>query len=161
MSIQPPVDPEDRSWALKQRHITDASTALTAAGAVGLGAMLAGKTKSAKKVLPKGVHRKLQSGKADDLRNTIALASMVGGVASGAHWSKKLKRDAEKPVTPQEAAANLATASKADIEKAIVAAGVGRSPTGKLFMRNATIRRPRNPGGWGYNRIRLPRPGRL
>jgi hypothetical protein len=157
MSMQPPAAPStqaDIDWAKHQRRLTDASTALTAAGAVGLGAMLAGKTRAAKAVLPKKLHAKLQSGKADDLRNSVALASMIGGVASGAHWSKKLKRDAD----PAQRAANLATASKADIEKALglrprsplFPSSVVNRASGKAFMRRG-----------GYRRTPLPRPRRV
>jgi hypothetical protein len=157
MSMQQPAPQKtqaDIDWAKHQRRLTDVSTALTAAGATGLGVMLAGKTRAAKRFLPKPTYKKLQSGKADDLRNTIALASMVGGVASGAHWSKKLKRDA----TPEQQAANLATASKADIEKAL-----GLKPRSPLFP-SSIVNRANGQAFMrrgGYRRTPLPRPRRV
>lgn len=155
--MQPPAPPksqQDIDWAKHQRRLTDVSTGLTAAGATGLGVMLAGKTRAAKRFLPKRTYKKLQSGKADDLRNTIALASMIGGVASGAHWSKKLKRDAD----PVQQANNLAKAMAEDIEKALglrprsplFPSSVVNRANGQAFMRRG-----------GYRRTPLPRPRRV
>ena len=105
--------PAEAQWARKQAHLTDLSTGLTAAGATALGLGLAGKTKAAGKVLPKRLHRDLQSSKGDDVRNSVALASMVAGTASGVNWSKKLRRDADPEkaaMKDQEKALNLAKA---------------------------------------------------
>lgn len=143
---------DEQAWARKQKRISNTSTALTAAGATALGTMLAGKTKAAKKVLGPKIHRKLQSGKADDLRNTVALASMVSGVASGVNWSKKLAADAKKASAAAsggdgvEKAANYAAAM--DISKGIVPSGARATLRG-LRPRRAYYRRtplPRVPG---------------
>jgi hypothetical protein len=142
-----------RQWERKQRRITDVSTGLTAAGAAGLGALLAGKTKAAGKVLPKALHHKLQSGKADDVRNAVALASMVAGVASGVHWSKKLKEDSEKPVIVK--ADNLARVIPVDLEKGIRVSGLARIPGGGYAFRNATSVRPRRFGVIRARRFRF------
>ena len=151
MPIQQPVaaSQADIDWAKHQRRLTDVSTAMTAAGATGLGAMLAGKTKLARKVMPAKLHAKLQSGKADDVRNSIALASMIGGVASGAHWSKKLKRDAQASVpTPQQQAENLAKAMMGS------PGGLTRSSVVRS-IRGPVIRRA------SYRRAPMPRPRRV
>ena len=148
MAATDPID--DQKWANRQRHLTDATTGLTAAGATALGVMLAGKTKAGKKVLPKKLYQKLNTERADDLRNTVALASMIGGVASGAHWSKKLKSDAERPAAPavpvpQDKALNMAKAMGTDIDKALVAGGirVGRKyPWARHVSYRGYIRNP-------------------
>ena len=143
-----PPETEDQKWANSQRHLTNVSTGLTAAGAAALGAMLGGKTKAGKKILPKALHKKLKTGKADDVRNSIALASMVGGVASGAHWSKKLKSDAKKPpeqpkviVVPQDAAVNYAKAMH--IEKGVVTATVRNGVRGAQYSVRSGYRKPK------------------
>jgi len=119
---------EEKQWAKKQVRINDVTTGLTAAGATALGAALAGKTKLGKKVLSPKMYERMKSGKADDIRNTIALASMAGGAASGVHWAKKLRSDAEKPpLTPRQKAANVAAASKPEIEKALLEKGISTS----------------------------------
>lgn len=146
-----PQGVDDRHWSLNQKRITDTTTALTAAGALGLGGMLAGKTKAAKKVLPKKVHEALRSGNADDVRNTIALASMVGGVASGIHWSKKLKSDAQNAEPVQNRLAKAAAvAEHMEIGKGIVASGYARTIRGvrprRAYYRRASLPRPLRGG---------------
>ena len=117
---------------------------MTAVGATALGGMLAGKTKLAGKVLPHKLHLALKTGKADDARNTVALASMLTGVASGVNWSKKLRRDAdpEAAAAAQTKAANLAKAMSGDVTKGIIPSAVARTAsTGALTMRRAGYRR--------------------
>jgi hypothetical protein len=154
-----PVQPVDeKEWAKKQEHINNVSTAATAIGATALGTMLAGKTKAGKKILGVKLHHKLQSGRADDLRNSIALASMISGVASGVNWQKKLRADAEKPpLTPRQKAANIAAASQPQIEKALLEKGIRSSTvvrglsamglpvlrTRKSYYRRTPLTRPR------------------
>jgi len=143
----------EAKWAKKQVHLTDLSTGLTGAGAAALGLGIAGKSKAAGKVLPKRLHRYLQSGKGDDVRNSVALASMVAGTASGVNWSKKLRRDAdpERAMT-QEKALNLAKAMNTDLEKAWVPSTTVRAARGALSTRRASFRGPAK---------RLARPKRL
>jgi hypothetical protein len=145
---------DQKDWSEKQRRITDATTGITALGAGALGAAIAGKTKTAGKVLPKKVHRALRSGKADDVRNSIALASMLGGVYSGINWSKKLRSDAQSPPEGTPAAQREAMrravnyAAAMDIEKGIVPSSI--MPT----IRGLRMRRSY------YRRTPLPRPRR-
>lgn len=152
----PPADPTEAKWAKKQVHLTDLSTGLTGLGAAALGLGIAGKTKAAGRVLPKKLHHKLQSSKSDDIRNSIALASMVAGTASGVNWSKKLRRDAD-PAKAQENALNLAKAMNADLEKGWMGPAMVRAPGGALRMRRASFRgpakkmlRPKRLGRRGY-----------
>lgn len=153
MTQTPVSDPTEAQWARKQVHLTDVSTGLTGLGAAALGLGIAGKTKAAGKVLPKKLHRKLQSHRSDDIRNSIALASMVAGTASGVNWSKKLRRDAdpEKKMT-QEQALNLAKAMNVELEKAWVPSTTVRLGQGALATRRASFRGPAK---------RLARPKRL
>jgi hypothetical protein len=132
-----PTAETEAKWAKKQVHLTDLSTGLTGAGAAALGLGIAGKSKAAGKVLPKKLHRYLQSGKGDDVRNSVALASMVAGTASGVNWSKKLRRDADPNkavVSEQEKALNLA--------KAWVPSTTVRGVAGALSTRRASFRGP-------------------
>jgi hypothetical protein len=135
MAETPTPSPADAQWARKQAHLTDASTVLTGLGAGALGLGLAGKTKAAGKVMPKRLHRALQSSKSDDVRNSVALASMVAGTMSGINWSKKLKRDAD-PVkaAAQDRALNLA--------KAWNPSTTVRGTAGALSTRRASFRGP-------------------
>ena len=147
---------EEKQWAKKQVRINDVTTGLTAAGATALGAALAGKTKLGKKVLSQKMYDRMRSSQADDIRNTIALASMAGGAASGVHWAKKLRSDAEKPpLTPRQKAANIAAASKPDIEKALLEKGISTSTVvrGLSAMGLPTVRVRRA----SYRRRPLPR----
>lgn len=107
---------DDERWAKRQRTINNLATAATGTGAAALGVALAGKSKAAGKVLPKRLHRALQSDKADDVRNTVALASMLGGTASGIHWTKRLSQDA---TDPQVRASNVSRAVKREVKQAV------------------------------------------
>jgi hypothetical protein len=103
--------------------------------------MLASKTKIAGKVLPKKLHQAARSGKADDVRNSVALASMAAGVASGVNWSKKLKRDSDPEkakMTAKSKAENLAKAMRGDFDKGMVSSSVVRTPSGAKTLRRAT-----------------------
>ena len=139
------LERNSRDWADKQRKITDATTALTAAGALTLGASLAAKRKIAGRILPPKWHERMRSSDADDIRNTIALAGMTGGVVSGVHWSKKLREDAMTEHQRQQAAlknaGNYARATKDDLAKGIVASGISFTRKG-LRPRRAFYRRP-------------------
>lgn len=144
ISAQQAAD-EDLRWSKQQRRLTEATTAATATGATALGLMLAGKTKVGGRVLPKKVRDKLRTERADDVRNTIALAGMVGGVASGANWARKLKRDTDpsRPVvTPEQKAANLAAAMKTDLSKGWSRSTTVRRPMGAISRRRASFRGP-------------------
>lgn len=153
MTTATQTDPVEAQWAKKQVHLTDLSTALTGAGAAALGLGIAGKSKAAGKVLPKRLHTYLKSGKGDDVRNSVALASMVAGTASGVNWSKKLRRDADpEKKMAEEKALNLAKAMSADLEKAWVPSTTVRAARGALSTRRASFRGPAK---------RLARPKRL
>lgn len=147
MTTSPSADPTEAQWAKKQVHLTDLSTALTGMGAGALGLGIAGKSKAAGKVLPKRLHTYLKSGKGDDVRNSVALASMVAGTASGVNWSKKLRRDAD----PEKAAAE-SKEKAANLAKAWASSTVVRGARGALSTRRATFRGPAR---------RLARPKRL
>lgn len=152
----------EKRWAAAQRRINNSSTALTAVGAGALGATLAGKTKLAGKVLPKRAHKALNTARADDIRNTIALASMTSGVLSGIHWSGKLKRDADPEAAKRDAAAkakNLAKAMSGDIAEDIakrlgVPGGIRRATRVRLPRGGMAMRRS------SYSRAPMPRPRR-
>ncbi len=107
---------DDKRWADRQKRINDLTTAATATGAAALGGALAGKTKVAGKVLPRKVHAALRTDKADDVRNTIALASMVGGTVSGLNWRTRLSSDA---MDPQVRASNVSRAVKREVTRAV------------------------------------------
>lgn len=141
------LSPADEEWTRKQEKLTRLSSHLTAAGATGLGVMLAAKTKMGKKVLPKKITQAANSGKGDDIRNTVALASMITGAASGRKWAKKMDTDVkvshavrEGKVTPEQVA-NMATAKKEELAKALIPSGVVRYPSGIARTRVASFRR--------------------
>jgi hypothetical protein len=140
---------DDPDWARKQERLTRLSTALTGTGAVTMAALLAGKSKVGRKVLPPKVHSALSSSQADDARNTVALASMVTGVMSGRSWAKKLHEDAAVGDAvrshERERARNLAAAlgpPQAPVTKGIVTGSVVRTARGAKVTRRALYRRP-------------------
>ena len=157
MTTTPPEkSEEERSWARHQRNLTMATTGLTAAGAAAMGGMLAGKTKVGRKVLPAAIHSRLTSARADDVRNSIAMASMLGGVASGASWYKRLNQDSmtadQRAEYEHRKATNMAMAMRPQIQGEIdkayamptsVSTAYRTGRQGSRVLRRATLRRPR------------------
>jgi hypothetical protein len=144
------LTPTDRDWTQQQERLTRLSGNLTTAGAVTLGALMAGKTKAGRKVLPKKIHRKLNTDAADDTRNAIALASMVAGAASARKWANKMRDDVavSDALNDMDRAHNYAKAMEDDIFKAIIPSAVVRYRSGLRRTRTATFRRsylPRPP----------------
>lgn len=135
--------PQEKDWTKEQERLTRASGNLTAAGAVALGGLMAGKTKAARKVIPKKLHKKLSSEKADDVRNSIALASMVTGALSARKWANKMRDDVAvtNAVESIDQANNLAKAIGDDVFKGIIPSAIVRYPSGISRTRAASFRR--------------------
>lgn len=143
----PVLSPSEEDWTRKQERLTRLSSALTGVGAASLGTMLAAKTKAGKKILPKKVHRKLNTARADDVRNTIALASLATGAVSSHKWANKMKRDVQVAeavnsgqVTP-EMVKEVADAHHSGVAKALIPSSIVRYPSGISRMRGASYRR--------------------
>ena len=140
---------DDAEWSRQQEKLTRASAALSGAGAVTLAGLLAGKTKAARKVLPKKAHRVIAGSTGDDIRSGVALASMLTGTASGVHWANKLREDADATEAVKSAradrarnlAAAMSTRSDYELGKSMQSSTVMRTLRG-LRPRRAYYRRP-------------------